>query len=505
MRAQRRRGPRRGLGHWPRSGAPPRRWFRPVPSRRCRGSARGKSTSLVIGRTPQANSTSGWRICSTASSPASVPSANSAPVASNSGRLGRTTSPRASVPRSSRPCSIRSSRSRGGKRPPPCSPRSIAGVPQKTERRSCNSDTLRRSCSAICSIVSVSEGCSGSARTRPRSMSLTSGLNPPWAKLPRAYAATRRSRRALRKEDAASTSTASAASLPAGSAIRRQSTVACFLVGLLREESAPMSFVSRGFHRRRAEPQQEGRVPPGQYVTSDFPVLSAGPTPHRPLESWSFSIDGEIDEPLRWSWDEFRALRQRDGHERHPLRDEVVEARHDVGGRLGRYIAGGRGDERRVRGRRLRRRLHDEPAAGGRDGRQGVGGVRVRRRRSSPSTAAPRDCSSRTSTSGRARSGCAGCELRAEDEPGFWEGSATTTTAIHGASSATRATELAARRRRRLGRRDAAGQDDHARRSRLARAPRRSARRHEAHRRGRLSGAAQLLDRVRARGRARSR
>ena len=43
-------------------------------------------------------------------------------------------------------------------------------------------------------------------------------------------------------------------------------------------------------------------------MTPDFPVLSAGPTPRRPLESWSFSIEGEVDEPLRWSWDEFRAL-----------------------------------------------------------------------------------------------------------------------------------------------------------------------------------------------------
>ena len=49
-------------------------------------------------------------------------------------------------------------------------------------------------------------------------------------------------------------------------------------------------------------------MPPGQYVTHDFPVLSAGPTPHRPLDSWSFSIDGEVDESLQWSWDEFRAL-----------------------------------------------------------------------------------------------------------------------------------------------------------------------------------------------------
>ncbi|MGZ4357916.1 MAG: sulfite oxidase-like oxidoreductase [Gaiellaceae bacterium] len=69
-----------------------------------------------------------------------------------------------------------------------------------------------------------------------------------------------------------------------------------------------MTFVSRGFHRRQSEAGQDGRVPPGQYLTRDFPVLSAGPTPRRPLETWSFSIDGEVESPLRWSWDEFRAL-----------------------------------------------------------------------------------------------------------------------------------------------------------------------------------------------------
>jgi DMSO/TMAO reductase YedYZ molybdopterin-dependent catalytic subunit len=69
-----------------------------------------------------------------------------------------------------------------------------------------------------------------------------------------------------------------------------------------------MSFVSRGFHRRQSAPEQAGRVPPGQYVTPDFPVLSAGPTPHRPLESWTFSISGEIDAPVQWTWDELRAL-----------------------------------------------------------------------------------------------------------------------------------------------------------------------------------------------------
>jgi DMSO/TMAO reductase YedYZ molybdopterin-dependent catalytic subunit len=43
-------------------------------------------------------------------------------------------------------------------------------------------------------------------------------------------------------------------------------------------------------------------------VTHDFPVLSAGPTPHRPLEEWSFTIQGAVDEQHSWSWDELQAL-----------------------------------------------------------------------------------------------------------------------------------------------------------------------------------------------------
>src|SRR2546423_4471617 len=69
-----------------------------------------------------------------------------------------------------------------------------------------------------------------------------------------------------------------------------------------------MSFVSRGFRGRRRSDADSARLPPGQYVTPDFPVLSAGPTPHTPLESWDFQIIGEVDAPRRWSWDEFRAL-----------------------------------------------------------------------------------------------------------------------------------------------------------------------------------------------------
>ena len=67
-------------------------------------------------------------------------------------------------------------------------------------------------------------------------------------------------------------------------------------------------FVTRGFRGRRREPDVAGRVPPGQYVTPDFPVLSAGPTPRVALAAWDFGILGEVGAAQRWSWEEFRAL-----------------------------------------------------------------------------------------------------------------------------------------------------------------------------------------------------
>jgi DMSO/TMAO reductase YedYZ molybdopterin-dependent catalytic subunit len=69
-----------------------------------------------------------------------------------------------------------------------------------------------------------------------------------------------------------------------------------------------MSPISRGFTGRRRSDADPSRVPPGQYVTKDFPVLSAGPTPHTSLDQWSFTIDGEVEQPVSWTWEEFLAL-----------------------------------------------------------------------------------------------------------------------------------------------------------------------------------------------------
>ena len=69
-----------------------------------------------------------------------------------------------------------------------------------------------------------------------------------------------------------------------------------------------MAPISRGFTGRRRTDVDPARVPPGQYVTGDFPVLSAGPTPRTPLGDWSFTIRGAVDVPVSWMWEEFRSL-----------------------------------------------------------------------------------------------------------------------------------------------------------------------------------------------------
>ena len=69
-----------------------------------------------------------------------------------------------------------------------------------------------------------------------------------------------------------------------------------------------MTPISRGFRGRRREDVDPARVPPGQYVVDDFPVLSAGPTPHTPLSEWTFAIDGAVDSSRSWDWEAFLAL-----------------------------------------------------------------------------------------------------------------------------------------------------------------------------------------------------
>jgi DMSO/TMAO reductase YedYZ molybdopterin-dependent catalytic subunit len=64
----------------------------------------------------------------------------------------------------------------------------------------------------------------------------------------------------------------------------------------------------RGMSFRRAA--GDGRLPPGQHVTTGLPVLDLGEQPVIQPEDWQFSVAGAIDVPLKWSWADFMAQPQ---------------------------------------------------------------------------------------------------------------------------------------------------------------------------------------------------
>ena len=250
------------------------------------------------------------------------------------------------------------------------------------------------------------------------------------------------------------------------------------------------------------------RIPPGQYLTPDFPVLSAGPTPHTPLDEWSLTIHGAVDEPRLVVVGGVPRAARRDLHRRHPLRDEVVQARHDVDRRLGRHAARGRRHRGRVPHRVVGRRLHDQPAAGGRQRRQGVGRLRVRRRAARPRARRPGAAARAAPVLLEEREvGARAGADRSTTSRASGRPPATTTTGTHGASSGTGATD----RPRRITWRAATVREVVAETPRARTLvldvpewpgpPRRPARRRAPDRRGRLPGAALLLDRLGARAR----
>lgn len=52
------------------------------------------------------------------------------------------------------------------------------------------------------------------------------------------------------------------------------------------------------------------RLPPGQRLVSDWPVLDLGVQPHVQKNQWQLEIDGEVETPLTWTWDDFASQPQ---------------------------------------------------------------------------------------------------------------------------------------------------------------------------------------------------
>jgi DMSO/TMAO reductase YedYZ molybdopterin-dependent catalytic subunit len=67
-----------------------------------------------------------------------------------------------------------------------------------------------------------------------------------------------------------------------------------------------MNVINPGFGGRRRSSRPD--LPPGQYLTYDFPVLSAGPTPRIPLDRWQFTVTNESGTRQTWTWPELLGL-----------------------------------------------------------------------------------------------------------------------------------------------------------------------------------------------------
>lgn len=67
---------------------------------------------------------------------------------------------------------------------------------------------------------------------------------------------------------------------------------------------------TRGFFGRRRDEATDRRLPPGQHLVHDFPVLTAGPTQYIPHETWTFTLKNGPRPIKQWTWDEFNALPQ---------------------------------------------------------------------------------------------------------------------------------------------------------------------------------------------------
>ena len=67
----------------------------------------------------------------------------------------------------------------------------------------------------------------------------------------------------------------------------------------------------RNISKRKDEEERmdsEGRLPPGQSLTQKFPVLHFGPVPTFNPATWDLHIWGEVEDEVRWTWDQFQEL-----------------------------------------------------------------------------------------------------------------------------------------------------------------------------------------------------
>ena len=59
---------------------------------------------------------------------------------------------------------------------------------------------------------------------------------------------------------------------------------------------------------KQADPTQAERIPPGQVLTTKWPVLTYGRAPRFDAARWTFRCFGLVEKEVQWTWTEFLAL-----------------------------------------------------------------------------------------------------------------------------------------------------------------------------------------------------
>ena len=169
-----------------------------------------------------------------------------------------------------------------------------------------------------------------------------------------------------------------------------------------------MSFITRGFSGRSRRPRSA--TPAGPDARRGLPGAVGRPDARGRHRRLGVHDPHRERRRTRWNWDELTRPRHRRRHHRHPLRHALVEARAcRWRGVLARHDLRERRDRARVRHgahatAATRPTCRSRTCSTARPGSRSSSTAS----RSTPSTAVRRGCSCRTSTSGRARSGCAG-------------------------------------------------------------------------------------------------
>src|SRR5437867_4010952 len=112
---------------------------------------------------------------------------------------------------------------------------------------------------------------------------------------------------------------------------------------ILRDTQHLMGFISRGFKGKRRDTASSSRVPPGQYVVNDFPVLSAGPTPRAVARPAAWPPAASVGGGLGWCGGTLCDGRRAGGGGRRGATNVRERVGGGRGGEAVRGVAGGAG------------------------------------------------------------------------------------------------------------------------------------------------------------------